>query len=141
MTDSQSIKAAELYPVLLFDGVCNLCNESVQWVIRHDPQSKFRFASLQSEAGQQLLRQHNLPTNELNTVVLIDAGRAYTRSDVPLRIFKKIGGAWPLLTVLRIIPTPLRNAVYDWIARNRYRWFGKKEACWLPTPALKARFL
>lgn len=141
MTDFQSNKSEYPHPVLLFDGVCNLCNESVQWVIRHDPQAIFRFASLQSEAGQQLLRQHNLPTNELNTVVLIDVGRAYTRSDVPLHIFRKIGGAWPLLTVLRIVPSPLRNAVYDWIARNRYRWFGKKEACWLPTPALKSRFL
>ncbi len=128
-------------PVLLFDGVCNLCNSSVQWVIEHDPGAKFRFASLQSEAGQALLRQHNLPTDELNTVVLVDAGRAYTRSDVPLRIFGKIGGAWSLLAVFRIVPRPLRNAVYDWIARNRYRWFGKKEACWLPTPDLKARFL
>lgn len=141
MTDFQSNKSEYPHPVLLFDGVCNLCNESVQWVIRHDPQAIFRFASLQSEAGQQLLRQHNLPTNELNTVVLIDAGRAYTRSDVPLHIFRKIGGAWPLLTALRIVPSSLRNAVYDWIARNRYRWFGKKEACWLPTPSLKSRFL
>jgi predicted DCC family thiol-disulfide oxidoreductase YuxK len=128
-------------PVLLFDGVCNLCNSSVQWVIEHDPRAQFRFASLQSEAGQALLRQHQLPTDELNTVVLVDAGRAYTRSDVPLQIVGKLGGAWPLLTVFRIVQRPLRNAVYDWIARNRYRWFGKKEACWLPTPDLKARFL
>ncbi len=131
----------EQHPILLFDGICNLCNSSVQWVIEHDPGAKFRFASLQSEAGQALLRQHQLPTDELNTVVLVDAGRAYTRSDVPLQIVGKLGGAWSLLTVFRIVPRPLRNAVYDWIARNRYRWFGNKEACWLPTPDLKARFL
>ena len=129
------------HPVLLFDGVCNLCDESVQWVIRHDPASKFRFVSLQSEKGQELLRAHNLPTNELNTVVLVDGGKAFTRSDVPLRIFGKVGGGWSLLTAFRIVPRFLRDAVYDWIARNRYRWFGKKEACWLPTPELKSRFL
>jgi predicted DCC family thiol-disulfide oxidoreductase YuxK len=92
------------HPVLLFDGVCNLCNSSVQWVIEHDPGAIFRFASLQSEAGQALLRQHQLPTDELNTVVLVDAGRAYTRSDVPLQIVGKLGGAWPLLAGLRIVP-------------------------------------
>lgn len=129
------------HPILLFDGVCNLCNDSVQWVIRHDPTAKFRFASLQSETGQTLLRQHQLPTDEINTVVLIDGETAYTRSDVPLRIFAKIGGVWPLLSVFWVVPRPLRNAVYNWIASNRYCWFGKKEACWLPTPDLKARFL
>lgn len=129
------------HPILLFDGVCNLCNASVQWVIERDPHAKFRFASLQSETGQALLEQYKLPTDELNTVVLIDNEKAYTHSDVPLRIIGKLGGAWSLLSVFWIVPRPLRNAVYDWIASNRYRWFGKKEACWLPTPALKARFL
>jgi predicted DCC family thiol-disulfide oxidoreductase YuxK len=128
-------------PILLFDGVCNLCNSSVQWVIEHDPAAKFRFASLQSETGQRLLQAHHLPTGELNTVVLVDGGKAYTQSDVPLRIVGKLGGLWPVFQVFFIVPRPLRNAVYDWIARNRYRWFGKKEACWLPTPDLKARFL
>lgn len=129
------------HPILLFDGVCNLCNGTVQWVIEHDPGAKFRFASLQSETGQQLLQVHHLPTGELNTVVLVDGGKAYTRSDVPLRIVGKLGGLWPILQAFYIVPKPLRNAVYDWLARNRYRWFGKKEACWLPTPELKARFL
>ncbi|MCF8248022.1 MAG: thiol-disulfide oxidoreductase DCC family protein [Saprospiraceae bacterium] len=129
------------HPVLLFDGVCNLCNDSVQWVIRHDPEAKFRFVSLQSATGEELLQAHNLPTNEINTVVLIDGKKAYTRSDVPLRIFGKIGGGWPLLGALRIVPRFIRDAVYNWVARNRYRWFGKKEACWLPTPELKSRFL
>lgn len=140
-TASSKKGVAQQHPILLFDGVCNLCNGSVQWVIRHDPEAKFRFASLQSEAGQALLHQHNLPTNEMNTVVLIDGEKAYTRSDVPLQIFGKMGGAWLVLAALRIVPRFIRDAVYDWIARNRYRWFGKQEACWLPTPALKARFL
>lgn len=129
------------HPVLLFDGVCNLCNGSVQWVIRHDPEGRIRFASLQSEAGQQLLQKHHLPTNEMNTVVMVDADKAYTRSDVPLLIFKKLGGWWSILSFLRFIPRFIRNAIYDWIAKNRYRWFGKQEACWLPTPELKGRFL
>ena len=128
-------------PVLLFDGVCNLCNASVQWVIERDPQGVFRFASLQSEAGQAFLKKFNLPTGELNTVVLVDGEKTYTRSDVPLRIFEKLGGWWRLLQVFFIVPRPIRNAVYDWIAKNRYRWFGKKEVCWLPAPELKGRFL
>ncbi|MBI5916111.1 MAG: thiol-disulfide oxidoreductase DCC family protein [Bacteroidetes bacterium] len=128
-------------PILLFDGVCNLCNASVQWVIRHDPAGRFHFASLQSETGKQLLQKFNLPVSELNTVVLVDGGKALTRSDVPLRILKYLGGGWKLLGVFRIVPKFVRDAVYDWIARNRYRWFGRQEACWLPTPELKARFL
>lgn len=128
-------------PILLFDGVCNLCNASVQWVIRHDPKGIFKFASLQSETGQILLRQFNLPTDALNTVVLVEDGKAYTRSDVPLRILKKLGGIWALLHLYIYVPKFVRDAVYDFIARNRYRWFGKQESCMLPTPELKARFL
>ena len=128
-------------PILLFDGVCNLCNASVQWVIRHDVRGDFRFASLQSEAGQALLRQHGLPTDHLDTVVLIDGGKALLRSDVPLRIVKKIGGWWPALAVFGIVPRPIRDTVYDWVAKNRYRWFGRRESCMMPTPELKSRFL
>lgn len=141
MPDSSSLIPQSSSPVLLFDGVCNLCNASVQWVIRHDPKAIFRFASLQSEAGQALLQKFNLPTDELNTVVLVDGGKVHTRSDVPIQVGKKLGGWWHLLQMFFIIPRPLRNAVYDWIARNRYRWFGKKEECWLPTPELRVRFL
>ncbi len=129
------------HPILLFDGVCNLCNASVQWVIERDTAGIFRFASLQSETGAFFLKKHNLPVGELNTVVLVEGDRAWTRSDVPLRIFKKLGGWWRLLLVFALVPRPLRNAVYDWIARNRYRWFGKKDECWLPTPELRQRFL
>lgn len=128
-------------PLLLFDGVCNLCNASVQWVIKHDPDGIFRFASLQSDTGKAMLQRFNLPVGELNTVVLVDGGKAYTRSDVPLRIFKKLGGGWSAFAVFAIVPKSIRDAVYDWIAKNRYRWFGKKDECWLPTPELRARFL
>lgn len=87
------------------------------------------------------MQKFNLPTGELNTVVLVDGGKVHTRSDVPIQVGKKLGGWWHLLQMFFIIPRPLRNAVYDWIARNRYRWFGKKEECWLPTPELRVRFL
>lgn len=128
-------------PVLLFDGVCNLCNASVQWVIRHDPQGKIRFASLQSGAGQQLLAQHGLPTTDFDSVVMIENGKALTRSDVPLRILELLGGRWRWAAPLRWVPKPLRDAVYKVVAKNRYRWFGRRVSCMLPTKELKARFL
>lgn len=129
------------HPILLFDGICNLCNGAVQWIIERDPEGLFRFASLQSEAGQALLRQHGLSTTAIDTVVLIDRGRVYTRSDAALRAAHHLGGAWKLLTVFTYLPRTFRNTVYDWIARNRYRWFGQREQCMIPTPELKARFL
>lgn len=129
------------YPVLLFDGVCNLCNASVQWVLKRDRKGAFRFASLQSETGQELLKAFGFSQKNFDTVVLIDGGRIYTRSDAPLEVVRRLGGGWPLLTVFKIIPLAVRNAVYDWVACNRYRWFGKREACMLPRPEWKDRFL
>jgi predicted DCC family thiol-disulfide oxidoreductase YuxK len=128
-------------PVVLFDGVCNLCNGSVQFIVRHDPAGRFRFASLQSEAGRALLRRHGMDTEELSSVVLVEGGRAYSRSDAALRIAGGLGGAWKAAGALRAVPRPLRDLVYEWVARNRYRWFGKQEACMIPTPELRARFL
>lgn len=128
-------------PILLFDGVCNLCNGFVQFVIQRDPAGTIRFASLQSEAGQTLLRAAQMPAEELSTVVLYENGRFYTHSDVPLLVVRKFGGAWPLLYGFVIIPKFIRDSIYNWIARNRYRWFGKRESCMIPTPNLKARFL
>lgn len=128
-------------PILLFDGVCNLCNGFVQFVIQRDPQAKFRFTALQSAVGQQLLQEARMPTEELSTVVLWENGTFYTHSDVPLRVARRLGGWWVLWTGFTIIPKVLRDAIYNWIARNRYRWFGKKESCMIPTPELRARFL
>lgn len=128
-------------PILLFDGVCNLCNASVQWVIRRDPQGIFRFAPLQSETGQSLLRQSGLSSEHFDTVVLVDGDRIFTRSDAALEIARRLGGLWSLLAVFRWVPRPVRNAVYDWIARHRYRWFGKTEACMIPRPEWKKRFV
>lgn len=128
-------------PLLLFDGVCNLCNGAVQWVIRHDPAGKVHFAALQSDTGQWVLEQAGLPREELSTVVLYHQNQLYTRSDAALKVLQQLGGAWSLLYIFRLIPRPVRDTVYDWIARNRYRWFGKRESCMIPTPELKSRFL
>jgi predicted DCC family thiol-disulfide oxidoreductase YuxK len=128
-------------PILLFDGVCNLCNRSVQFVIRRDKKKKFRFAALQGRMGQQLLHQHQLPVNDMNSFVLIENGKAYTRSAAALRVLKGLGGGWKLFYAFMVLPRFLRDAVYSWIARNRYKWFGKKEECMVPTPDLKERFL
>lgn len=129
------------HPILFFDGVCNLCNGFVQFVIKRDPKAVFRFAPLQSEQGKEVLESANLSTEELSTVVLFWKGKIYTHSDVPLEVAKLLGGAWQLFYIFRIIPKGIRNAIYDWIARNRYRWFGKKDSCMIPTPDLKSRFL
>lgn len=129
------------HPVVLFDGVCNLCNGSVQFILKRDPQARFRFASLQSEAGRSLLVEHGLDPDALSSVVVVEDGRVWQESSAALRIARHLPGAWKLLRIFTVIPRPLRDAVYRLIARNRYRWFGKSETCWLPTPELKGRFL
>lgn len=127
--------------ILLFDGLCVLCNGLVQFLIKRDPEGKFRFASLQSEAGQELLQQFQLSTDEINTVVLICQKNAFTHSDAALMASRILGGPWSLLYAFIIIPRPWRNAVYNWIAARRYRWFGKKESCMVPGPDIRDRFL
>lgn len=131
------------YPAtILFDGVCNLCSGFVQFVIGRDAKQYFRFASLQSEAGQALLRQHGLePTITPETVVLLEGGRAYAYSTAVLHILRRLTGAWSWLYAARVLPKPLRDAAYRFVARHRYQWFGQQEACLLPTPALRQRFL
>lgn len=128
-------------PILLFDGVCTLCNSLVGFVIRRDPKRMFRFASLQSDTGQRLLQQVKLPSSQLDTFVLIEGDRYYTKSTAALHLFKKLGWLWPLLYLLIIVPRPLRDMVYHWVARNRYKWFGKKDQCMIPTPEIQERFL
>lgn len=127
-------------PILLFDGVCTLCNSLVGFVIRRDPKRMFRFASLQSDTGQRLLQQVKLPSSQLDTFVLIEGDRYYTKSTAALHLFKKLGWLWPLLYLLIIVPRPLRDMVYHWVARNRYKWFGKKDQCMIPTPEIQERF-
>ncbi|MFK7809688.1 MAG: thiol-disulfide oxidoreductase DCC family protein [Saprospiraceae bacterium] len=128
-------------PILLFDGVCNLCNHSVQFVISNDKEGLFRFAALQSDVGRQLLQKHNLSPDDMDTVVLVMNDKAYTRSSAALHVLRRLGMPFSLLSVFLILPKFLRDFVYDFIARNRYKWFGRQESCWMPTPELKSRFL
>lgn len=129
------------HPILFFDGVCNLCNTSIQRVIKADKKGVFRFASLQSETAKELLADSGLNPTELKSVILLHQDRFYTRSNAVLESARLLGGAWSLLYIFIIVPPFIRNAIYDWIARNRYRWFGKKDACMIPSPELKSRFL
>lgn len=128
-------------PVLLFDGVCRLCTGAVSFIIKRDPRARLLFASLQSAAGQQLLAQFRLERAVFSTLVLIDGPRCYTKSTAVLRVCKYLSGLWPLLYGLILIPRPLRDLVYDWIARNRHAWFGRQDACPVPTEEVKGRFL
>ena len=133
---------AVVHPVLLFDGVCNLCNGAVTFIIRRDPNARFRFAALQSAAATSLLKSSGVEAGGMpDSMVLVEDGRVYTRSSAALRIAKHLRFPWPLLRIFWIIPRPLRNWMYDFVARRRYRWFGKRDACMLPTPELQARFL
>lgn len=128
-------------PVIFFDGVCNLCTGSVQFIIKHDTAKHFRFASLQSGPGQKLLEHNHLSLTEFGSFILYEKGKIFTRSTAALRVTRKLNGLWPMLYAFIIIPPFIRNAVYDFIARNRYRWFGKKEVCWIPTPELDQWFI
>ncbi len=136
MPDSNNIS----YPVILFDGVCNLCSSAVQFVIKRDQKNIFRFASLQSSFGQGVLKKHHLPADDFNSFVLVSDEKIYTKSTGALLVAKQLSWPWKMLYPLIIIPAFIRNAVYNLIAINRYKWFGKKNACWIPTSALKARF-
>ncbi len=129
------------HPVILFDGVCNFCNASINYIIDHDPACRFRFAPLQSAAGAELAREHHIDTGKLESIVLIEDGRAYQRSTAALRIARQLAGPVRVLGVFRVVPAVLRDPVYNFIARHRYRLCGKADACRLPTPQDRARFL
>ena len=127
--------------IILFDGVCNFCNSSVNTIIRWDKKKYFRFAPIQSETGQQLMTQYGLDPVKFDSVILVDHEKAYTYSSAILHIARRLGGIYSLAYVFILIPPFIRNAMYKWIAANRYAWFGKKEACMVPTPEIKSRFL
>jgi predicted DCC family thiol-disulfide oxidoreductase YuxK len=146
--------AAISHPIVLFDGVCNLCNYTVQWICRHDPHGTIHFAPLQSATAQRLLAYDEVSSDEvssvdatdvhsaLDSVVFIDTlGRVYTESDAILRICRHLNGPWQWLWGLRILPRPVRNAVYRMVAKHRYHWFGRQASCMVPTDALRDRFL
>lgn len=128
-------------PIILFDGVCNLCNAAVQRVIKHDPDKRFKLGSLQSEKGQEILNRYQLDHPDLSSFVLIENNKAYTRSTAALRVARSLKGLWSLLYGFIIVPPFIRDRVYNFIAKNRYRWFGKKDSCMIPEAGVKDRFI
>lgn len=127
--------------LLLFDGICHLCNGTVQWVLQHDPAGRISFCPIQSETGRQLYRQHGLDPEQPGTMLLITDRGVHARSDAALEIARLIGRPWSLLRAFRLIPKRLRDGAYGLIAANRYRWFGRHDQCMLPRPEWRQRFL
>lgn len=136
-------EASSEHPIVLFDGVCNLCSGSVNFIIDRDPRRTFRFAALQSDVARRTLEGlgRSIPDGDPDSIVVVDGGRLYERSAALLCIARHMRGAWPLLAALVVIPRPLRDALYRWLAARRYRWFGRSDTCRVPTPELRARFL
>ncbi len=129
------------YEIILFDGICNFCNSSINFVIDHDPEKHFKFAPLQSEIGQEILTQFHKNTKDFDSVILLKNNQLYEKSEAALEITKHLSGFWKYLSVFKILPTFFLNFFYDIIAKNRYRIFGKADSCRMPTPELKERFL
>lgn len=127
--------------IVLFDGVCNLCNSIVQFTIKRDPKGKFKFAALQSEKGQALLKKFDLPTDDFNSFVFINGNKYFLKSSAGLHVLKELGGVYKLFYVFIILPIPLRDFIYNMIAKTRYRFFGKRDTCMIPTPDINHRFL
>lgn len=126
--------------VLLYDGECSFCNGAVQWIIARDPEANISFAAQQGEIGQSLILKHHVPA-DVDSLIFIDGGKAYIYSDAALKLCSYLHGRWPLAQYLAIIPRFLRNAVYKFVAKNRYTWFGKQQACMIPTPEIRARYM
>ena len=128
--------------LILFDGICNLCNNTVLRIIKYDKKNTFIFTSLQSKVGQEILEKIKVDTSKIDSIILYEPAVSYDiKSTAALKIMQSFGGFWKLTNVFWIVPEKLRNLVYDYIAKNRYKWFGKKESCMIPTPELKAKFL
>ena len=138
---SSSESEDEQSPVVLFDGVCNLCVGSLQWLVRMDRRERLRFGTLQSEAGTELLARCGLPESYEESMVVVEGDRAYTESDAVVRLAWLLGLPWALGSAASIAPKPLRDRVYRWVARNRYDWFGKREQCLIPDDDLRDRFI
>ncbi|WP_370479661.1 thiol-disulfide oxidoreductase DCC family protein [Tamlana flava] len=128
--------------LILFDGVCNLCNSSVQYIIKHDKKNQFMFTALQSETGKGIIDKFNIDTSKIDSILLYNPQKGIDyKSTAALKIGSKLGFPRNLIGVFFIVPTFIRNWVYDFIAKNRYKWYGKKDACMIPTPELKSKFL
>jgi predicted DCC family thiol-disulfide oxidoreductase YuxK len=139
--DPASHEWARYERVIVFDGVCNWCTAWVNFTLDHDPHAKFKFGTLQSEPAQQILKDLRLPTDNFETFLLLERGRVFTKSTAALKIVRHLSGWWPLLYLGIAIPLPLRDAVYDYVARRRYRWLGKSDTCHVPTLAERERFV
>ena len=136
------VKLPEHTQLILFDGVCNLCNNSVQFVIKHDPKNTFVFATLQGKIGQEIKERFHLEPSKLDSILLYTQdGKLYAKSTAALKIAKDLRFPVNLWRIFLIIPVGIRNRVYNWVAKNRYRWFGKRDACMVPTPELQSKFL
>ena len=128
--------------IILFDGICNLCNRFVQWVIKRDKTDTFRFAPIQGEIGMQLMKERKLDPEKMDSIILIHPDNShYIKSTAALKVGISFGGIYRVLYLFWIIPVFLRDKIYDWVARNRYAWYGKRDKCMVPTPELKAKFL
>jgi predicted DCC family thiol-disulfide oxidoreductase YuxK len=126
--------------VILFDGECNFCDHSVQFIIKRDQKARYHFASIQSDAGQEILKKHHVPA-DLDSFILVEGHQCFYKSSAALRVCRTLTGGWKLLYGLLLVPRPIRDYVYSIIAKNRYKWFGKKDSCMLPTPEIRNRFL
>ena len=129
------------HPTILFDGVCNFCNSAVNFTIKRNKKANILFAALQSEAGKRLLKENDLPVEDMQSFIFIDKGKAYNRSTAALKVCRHLSGLWPLCYGLIIVPEFIRDGIYNWIAKNRYKWFGERQECMIPSAAVKARFL
>ena len=133
---------AENKKIILFDGVCNLCNGAVQFIIKHDKKDVFRFVALQSELGKEICNYIGIDQTKIDSIVLYNPNVAYYyKSSAIIEISEDLGGLYSLISIFKIFPEKFRNYIYDYIATNRYKWYGKKESCMIPTPELKAKFL
>ena len=140
-TVENALAESDTHPILLFDGVCNLCNGSIQFIIPRDPHGTLRFAPLQSPLGETVQESVGLSTDDLETVVVVDDGMAYTKSDAAIRVGEHLGGVYRLLSLGRLLPRSLRDRIYDFVADHRYDWFGRKEQCMVPDEDVSDRFI
>ena len=129
------------HSIILFDGVCNLCNGAVQFVIKRDNKNQFLFASLQSDEGKKILEEYHLASDKMNSFFLVENKKVYDKSTAALRVLKNLNQLWSFLYVFIIVPKFIRDDIYNFISKNRYKWFGRKDECMIPTPELKAIFL
>jgi predicted DCC family thiol-disulfide oxidoreductase YuxK len=128
-------------PIILFDGVCNFCNSAVNFTLKRNKKANIMFAPMQSEAGQKLLLQYDLPENDMKSFIFIEDAIVYKQSTGALKVCRHLRGLWPICYGLIIVPAFIRDGIYNWIAKNRYKWFGIRQSCMIPTPEVNARFL